>query len=458
MVKDNEPFRLDSEFQAKECRAAVDAVRATNSEQFLASKPAIIHPHEIVREYVEDGGVWFFRAQNLRPLLIDDANKVFVSHEDAALLRQNRLNFGDVLVTRTGANRGDCAYFDSQEQSVASSHTFIIRSERWNHAFLVAFFNCRFGRLQIDKGVYGAAQPEVAPYFLRRIWIPRLSEKFQSAIAAKFSKAAEARNEVRRLFQDAETLLLDALGLGNWQPLEPLSYARRASEAFASQRIDAEYFHPAKRAYLERLRAMPGQPLSAHYQAIRKMFDPTAAAPGELVRNFDLTDALQPVLDDTREPMPAREIGSTKKRFAAGDVVISRLRAYLREIALVRTSPDVPAVGSSEFIVLRPRDAKQPALSRATLLVFLRSLPVQTILKWSQDGSHHPRFGDEDLLPIPVPNAVCDLSTQIDAHFESILTARARACTLLDCAKRAVEIAIEQNEQVALAHLNQSGT
>src|SRR5207249_8870876 len=137
------------------------------------------------------------------------------------------------------------------------------------------------------------------------------------------------------------------------------------------------------------LRAMPGQPLSAHFQAIREMFDPTAAAPSEQVRNFDLTDALEPVLDDSREPMTAREVGSTKKRFTAGDVVISRLRAYLREIALVRTSPTVPAVGSSEFIVLRPRNAEQPRLSRATLLVFLRSLPVQTILKWSQDGSHH---------------------------------------------------------------------
>ena len=29
-----------------------------------------------------------------------------------------------------------------------------------------------------------------------------------------------------------EATLTDALGLGNWQPPEPLTYTRRASEAF----------------------------------------------------------------------------------------------------------------------------------------------------------------------------------------------------------------------------------
>jgi type I restriction enzyme S subunit len=216
--------------------------------------------------------------------------------------------------------------------------------------------------------------------------------------------------------------------------------------------VDAEFFHPAKRGYLERLAAMPGQPLSAHYAAVREMLDPASAPHGELVRNFDLNDALQPVLEDTREPMPARELGSAKKRFRPGDVVTSRLRAYLRETALVRTSPGIAAVGSSEFIVLRPR-SETPRLSRAALLTFLRSRPVQTILQWSQEGNQHPRYSEDALLPIPIPDTLCTISTEMDALFESILTARTRARTLLAAAQRAVEIAIEQSEGAAIDFL-----
>ncbi len=221
----------------------------------------------------------------------------------------------------------------------------------------------------------------------------------------------------------------------------------------AAERIDAEYFHPAKQGFLDRLRSMPGKPLGAHFRLVRELFDPTAASPGAVVRNFDLGDALQPVLDDTKEPMPARAVGSAKKRCAAGDVVTSRLRAYLRETALVRTTAAVPSVGSSEFIVLRPHNPVHPSLSQAALLAFLRSQPVQTILRWSQDGSHHPRYGDDDLLSIPVPDAVCAAAPSIDALVENILLARARARTLLAQAQRAVEIAIEQNETSALDFL-----
>jgi hypothetical protein len=99
----------------------------------------------------------------------------------------------------------------------------------------------------------------------------------------------------------------------------------------------------------------------------------------------------------------------------------------------------VPAVGSSEFIVLRRLE--DSALPVETLLVFLRSQPVQTILKWSQDGSHHPRFDDNDLLNIPVPDAVCEAAPTINALINSVLTARQCARTLLAAAQHAVEVA-----------------
>ena len=234
------------------------------------------------------------------------------------------------------------------------------------------------------------------------------------------------------------------------------TYARRASEVTAADRMDAEYYNPAKKAFLDRLHALPGRPLYEYYQPIREMFDPSRANKSEVVRNFDLSAALQPVLDDETPVMLASEVGSLKKRFAAGDVVISKLRSYLREIALVRTSPTAPSVGSSEFIVLRSRVSKNPALTRAALLVFLRSYPVQTILRWSQDGSHHPRFGEEDLMGIPVPDATCAVAPRVERLFEEMLSARAQSRALLVRAKRAVEIAIEESESVALQYLKES--
>ena len=322
--------------------------------------------------------------------------------------------------------------------------------------FVVGYLNSRFGQDHMARYASGMVQQGLSLSKVRDIPIPRLGNKLQKAVSQCVNDALRTRNHAALNLTKAENEIIVAIGLRDWHPLEPVTYAAKASEAQSANRIDAEYFHPAKKAFLDRLRSLPGKPLGTHYHSVREMFDPKVANAGDFVRNFDLTDALHPVLDDDQPTMPAREVGSSKKRFAAGDVVISRLRAYLREIALVRTTPSVLAVGSSEFIVLRPRDAGKPTLSRSALLVFLRSHPVQTILKWSQDGSHHPRFGDEDLMCIPVPDAVCAVAPKVEKLFEEILTARGQARALLAQAKRGVEIAIETSEAAALKYLKES--
>ena len=152
---------------------------------------------------------------------------------------------------------------------------------------------------------------------------------------------------------------------------------------------------PAKEQVRRSLGASPGRLLSDRVDSIRDQWLPEGAVPGTLVRNYDVTDALVPILDAEKEPSSAEDIGSMKKVLRDGDVAMSRLRAYLKEIAVVRTSGNIISVGSSEFIVLRPKDN---IISPETLMVFLRSAPVQTILKWCQDGSQHPRFSESDLL------------------------------------------------------------
>ncbi len=120
---------------------------------------------------------------------------------------------------------------------------------------------------------------------------------------------------------------------------------------------------------------------------------------------------------------------------------------------MVRTGDDFPSVGSSEFIVLR---SKGEDISPETLMTFIRSAPVQTILKWCQDGSQHPRFSESDLMSISVPDAVIQVSPEITKIVQDGFAARFRARKLLDAAKRAVEIAIEDGEPAAIAYLAQA--
>lgn len=271
--------------------------------------------------------------------------------------------------------------------------------------------------------------------------------------------AAKAQGDIAEAkIAEAEAALLAALGLAGWSPPEQLSYTARAADVFSAERLDAQYFMPSKLQMINALAAMRGEALGARFRSVREMFDPARADPDLLVRNFDLPDALEPILDNEKQPVPCEEVGSLKKTLRNGDVAMSRLRAYLKETAVVRTGDDYPSVGSSEFIVLRPMKPKANRIAPETLMIFLRSYPVQTILKWCQDGSQHPRFSERDLLAIPLPDAVADASALIEPIVQAAFAARAKSRALLSAAKRAVEIAIQESETAALTYLAEQTT
>ena len=303
--------------------------------------------------------------------------------------------------------------------------------------FVCAFLRSEFGQFQCERGTTGQIQGHINLTALRAFEIPvlphrqRISEIMRDGVA-RYLHSFDA-------ISAAETLLVSALGLDHIDLLPSQSYSRPFKDLIAGHRFGAEYYMPSKQRALDALAAMPHSPLHDPAPNIRNLWEPANAGKGAMVRNFDLGDALEPFLDDTKEPMLAAEVGSTKKQFKAGDVVVSRLRSYLREIAVARTGSGVPCVGSSEFIVLRPTGK---GLSAETILVYLRCPLVQTILKWSQDGSNHPRFNEDDLMTLPVPDKLREVSPKIERHVQAAIASRQEAVRLLDNAKTIVQKAI----------------
>jgi hypothetical protein len=123
---------------------------------------------------------------------------------------------------------------------------------------------------------------------------------------------------------------------------------------------------------------------------------------------LDTTHAYEGFVLHRHAPVKAVDIGSAKRLLEPGDVLVSRLRPYLRQIAYVdeelfRRSPQGNEVcASSEFFVLRARGE----LEVAALVPFLLSSPVQAALAAGQEGGHHPRFSKELLASLPVPEIV----------------------------------------------------
>jgi len=145
--------------------------------------------------------------------------------------------------------------------------------------------------------------------------------------------------------------------------------------------------------------------------SVKKMVKPSMDVGQCLV--LDTSDVREGIVIARKQPTVSAKIGSTKKELRHGDVIISRLRPYLRQVAFV--DEEIPNVHnaqilcSTEFFVLRPIDD----LSIAFLVPFLLSRKIQGVLKASQEGGHHPRFIESALLTLPIPKKLLSQRTRI---------------------------------------------
>ena len=149
---------------------------------------------------------------------------------------------------------------------------------------------------------------------------------------------------------------------------------------------------------------------------MRNVFNPDTSSLPYKARVYDVTDALGNFLKEGRVVRSLKDVGSTKKIARPGDVIVSRLRSYLREITIVPKLDHVALI-STEFIVLRRKEKGKAHF----LLPYLLSNPVQTILQWGQDGSNHPRFAEGVLLDLPLPNCVWDAQEELNQIVENAI-------------------------------------
>lgn len=403
----------------------------------------------ISSDFVEEG-IPYYRGQDVvGNFFIEQTAPNFITQEayDRPYMGRSHLKKGDVLISIIGTI-GELSLVSDERPATCSCKLAILRPHSIRPEFLAVALRSRLGRLQVERLTRGAIQMGLILEDMDQLLVPRLDDTLEARVANLVVAAKRAREEASNRLRQAEETMAFELGLSPAPPAEALSYTQPASFVARSGRLDSQYFMPAKTATIAALADLDGVELGDIFQSVRDIVDPKKNNGLGLVRNFDVTHALEPVLDDEQELVYFSDIGSAKKLMRVGDVVISRLRSYLKEIAIVESRKIHPIVGSTEFIVLRPRK-KECLIAPATLMTFLRSQPVQTILKWCQDGSQHPRFSEKDLLSIPLPNAVSDASPRIEVMVSRALLARHRARSLIATAQRAVEIAVEDSQSAA---------
>jgi type I restriction enzyme S subunit len=385
-----------------------------------------------------------------RPLSTADSDLFYrISPEVAKRMEKTRLEPKDVLINIVGATTdviGRVALVppDFPEANITQAMALIRTAGLLCvPEVLFVFLAGKFGQSQVRRlarptGQYNLNLPEI-----ESITIPTFSARFSDRIRLCVEAASGVREQSKQQLQQAERTLLHTLGLDTWAPPEALSYVRSSSDAFAAGRLDSQFFAPRVEQLLARL-GRDGLTIADVAPARHERFEPTATG------DFDYIEIGSLGADGTAvaEAVPMAEAPSRATQYVrSGDVITSTVRPIRRLSALINPDQD-GAVCSSGFVVLEPR-----GVSSEVLLTYLRLPVVCELMDLHTSATMYPAISEADLLSLPIPAIAPPVQQQIQADVRQAGQARQRATQLLDAAKRAVEIAIEDSEAAALTYL-----
>ena len=441
--------RFDAEFFRPDYLKIQQQLEEISSHKLIDFEVKIKHPKEIKRNYVDEG-VLFLRAQNVRPLSVDlTTNPVYISEEEAEHLKGNALHYKDILITRSGANFGQCAIYLENRRVIASSHTFIIKGGSLNPFFLTIFLNTKHGRKLIDKGMYGGSQPEIAPYFLYQIPIP-VWENIQIEIEKTYLQSQDLIRLSKIKYAQAQTLLLSELGLTDWQPQHRLTFVKNYSDVKQAERIEAEFYQPKYEEIVKAIKnCSSGWDMLMNLVTIKKCVEVGSkeylneGVPFVRVSNLDPFE-----ITEEKYISEALYAEVMQHQPEQGEILLSKdgtpgIAYYLRE----HPGKMIPSGG-----VLRLK-SKTDRIDNEYLTLVLNSILTKEQTNRDVGGSLIPHWRPDQVKATVIPILPEEKQRQIQQKIIESFNLRKQSKRLLECAKRAVEIAIEQDEQTAIGYL-----
>lgn len=265
-----------------------------------------------------------------------------------------------------------------------------------------------------------------------------------SSQTLKFKFCAKKSSSSKQCHSETQTILLSELGLANWQPKQQLTFVKNFSDTKSAERIDADYFQPKYDDIVNAIKNYPGGWDTLGNQGYVKdtNFNPEAETEYKYIElaNIGSDGEITDCMVEHGEDLPTR----ARRKVAIGDVIVSSIEGSLGSIALITEEYD-NALCSTGFHVV-----ESDVLNSETLLVLLKSSIGQLQLKKGCSGTILTAINKAEFSKIAVPKIRAEKQAEIEQKVTESFNLRKRAKDLLEHAKRAVEIAIEKNEQTAI--------
>lgn len=370
---------------------------------------------------------------------------------------QNILQNWDILMSGTHHNAWDLwkvVFIEDLPLNEISTWNQRVFRLRWKENILKSeclycLLQSKGIRLQIERYGRGNNQLNLNNEGIEALKVPLPSPTFQSQIAELVQKAYTQRELSKSLYSEAEKILLDELKLTDWKPSEVNISEKMSEEVELFGRCDAEFFQPKYDEVLEKIKKYKWwfDTIEKLILIAWKQMKIEADKEYQYCELADIDPGLWTVGNFTQiiwADLPSR----ARMKIEKWDVVVSSVAGSSQKVALIEGVDD-NLVASTGFFILKPK-----AFNPETNLILMKSFFMQMFLERSARGMILSATNQDDFKNLIIPNIVKPIQEIIASKIIASHEAQKISKDLLEKAKRAVEIFIEEDEEVALKWLN----
>lgn len=395
-----------------------------------------------------DDGIPFLMTQNIRHNYIDWNDIRYVNQESHNMLHKSHCKKGQVLVTMAGEYLGRVAVYD--QDFICSSNQAIAKvtlKDGVSPYYVATFLNSRYGQNQINRFRTVTGQPNINMALIKSLKIPFFSDEFSEVIESIVMYSNEMFRRANNSYQEAEKLLIDTLGLQDFNSQTEQYTVKSFKNSFArTGRMDAEFYQKKYDDLFNKLNCFKCKKLGDVVK-IKKSIEPGSDNYSDegipFVRVGDITKygITKPtiklsynLLENIEDLFPAK-----------GTILLSKDGSV--GIAYKIDEPN-SFVTSSALLHLHVLNESEINLDYLTLI--LNSKVVQMQAERDAGGSIIQHWKPSEIADVVIPILDKNIQDNISNRIKTAFDLRKKSQMLLEQAICLVEIAIEQGEDAVL--------
>lgn len=443
----DEDFRIEAEYwNSNKNKLALKASEAISFSQYGTSKT--LNEDKL--------GFPILRLNEFDSFFIGEPQK-YTDKIDQETFSNLKLKKNDVLICRTNGNPkyvGRASIVPEDYDYGFASYLFRVRldSKIINSATLVAYLNSKYGREEIEKYSLVSNQANFSPAKFRKIKLPQFSSILQEKIEDIIFDSHNHLKLSKKKYKDAEEILLDLFDFNNFlrNILKRQISVKSLKDTMIFNRIDAEYFQPKYDDLINKIKEKDSA-LLIDIVDIQKSVEPGSASyKAEGIPFVRVADISKFGIDEPKIHL-SPELFSKTISPQKDTILFSKDGTCGIAYKFIDSNR---IITSSALLHLSKKKDVNIDLDYLTLV--LNSPIIQMQAERDAGGSIIKHWSVPQIEQVEIPIVEEDIQQDIGDKIRSSFLLRRISEKLIKTAQKAVEIAIEEGEDVALTFIDKN--